>query len=132
MINKIGFISYTVSNLQQSIKFYQNLLGLELLLKDDRWAEFNISGQRFAIHEKTNGVNMHDQSAAIVYFEANPIETIVKVLQVKGVKFRGEIEVYSYGKLILFSDLDNNSLGLYEPPKKKPWKWPQNSFQDSF
>ena len=118
MINKIGFISYTVSNLQQSIKFYQNLLGLELLLKDDRWAEFNISGQRFAIHEKTNGAIMYDQSAAIVYFEANPIETIVKDLQVKGVKFRGEIEVYSYGKLILFSDPDNNSLGLYEPPTK--------------
>ena len=57
MINKIGFISYTVSNLQQSIKFYQNLLGLELLLKDDRWAEFNISGQRFAIHEKTSMIN---------------------------------------------------------------------------
>ena len=120
MINKIGFISYTVSNLQQSIKFYQNLLGLELLLKDDLWAEFNISGQRFAIYEKTNGEIIDDQSAAIVYFEANPIETIVKNLQVKGVKFRGEIEVYSYGKLILFLDPDNNSLGLYEPPKKKP------------
>ena len=122
MINKIGFISYTVSNLQQSIKFYQNLLGLELLLQDDCWAEFNISGQRFAIHEKTNRTIKNDQSTTIVYFEANPIETIVKGLQVKGVKFRGEIEVYSYGKLILFSDPDNNSLGLYEPPKKNPRK----------
>jgi len=120
MINKIGFISYTVSNLHQSINFYQNLLGLELLLKDDCWAEFNISGQRLAIHKKTNGTIKHDQSAAIVYFEANPIETIVKDLQIKGVKFLGEIEVYSYGKLILFSDPDNNSLGLYEPPKTKP------------
>ena len=120
MINKIGFIAYIVSNLQQSINFYQNLLGLELLLKDDRWAEFNISGQRFAIHEKINGAIMHDQSAAIVYFEANSIEAIVKDLKVQGVKFSGEIEVYSYGKLILFLDPDNNSLGLYEPPKKKP------------
>ena len=119
MINKIGFISYTVSNLQQSINFYQNLLGLELLLSDDRWAEFNISGQRFAIHEKTNGAIKQDQAGAIVYFEANPIETIVKDLQDKGVKFFGEIEVYSYGKLILFSDPDNNSLGLYELPDKE-------------
>ena len=120
MLNKIGFIAYTVSNLQQSIKFYQNLLGLELLLKKDRWAEFNIAGQRFAIYEKTNGTIKHDHSAAIVYFEAIPIETIVNDLQVKGVKFYKNIEVYSYGKIILFSDPDNNSLGLYEPPKKKP------------
>jgi len=119
MLNKISFISYTVSNLQQSINFYQNLLGLKLLLNEDRWAEFNISGQRFAIYEKNYEAIKHDQSAAILYFEANPIETIVKDLQIKGVNFYGEIEDYSYGKIILFSDPDNNSLGLYEPPKKK-------------
>ncbi|SVB48589.1 uncharacterized protein METZ01_LOCUS201443, partial [marine metagenome] len=42
----------------------------------------------------------------------------VKKLQDKGVKFLGEIEVYSYGKLILFLDPDKNPLGLYEPPAK--------------
>ena len=115
MINKIGFISYTVSNLQQSINFYQNLLGFELILSHDSWAEFNISGQRFAIHEINNVQIKNGRACSIVYFEANPIETIVKNLQDKGVKFIGEIEVYPYGKLILFSDPDKNSLGLYEP-----------------
>ena len=115
MINKIGFISYTVSNLQQSVNFYQNLLGFELILSHDGWAEFNISGQRFAIYEINNQEIKNEQAGAIVYFEANPIETIVKNLQEKGVKFSGEVKVYSYGKLILFSDLDKNSLGLYEP-----------------
>ena len=119
MINKIGFTAYTVSNLQQSINFYQNLLGLELLLKDARWAEFNISGQRFAINEKSNKTIITNEAGAIVYFEANPIEAIVKTLKNKGVKFNGEIEIYSYGKMILFSDPDDNSLGLYEPPNKR-------------
>jgi metallothiol transferase len=119
MINKIGFTAYTVSNLQQSINFYQNLLGLELLLKDARWAEFNISGQRFAINEKSNKTIKTNEAGAIVYFEANPIEGIVKTLKNKGVKFNGEIEIYSYGKMILFSDPDDNSLGLYEIPNKK-------------
>ena len=119
MINKIGFTAYTVSNLQQSINFYQNLLGFELLLKDARWAEFNISGQRIAINEKNNKTIKTNEAGAIVYFEANPIEAIVKTLKNMGVKFNGEIEIYSYGKLILFSDPDNNSLGLYELPEKK-------------
>ena len=119
MINKIGFTAYTVSNLQQSINFYQNLLGLELLLKDARWAEFNISGQRFAINEKNNKTIKTNEAGAIVYFEANPIEAIVKTLKNMGVKFNGEIEIYSYGKMILFSDPDDNSLGLYEIPNKK-------------
>ncbi len=122
MINKISFISYNVSNLQQSISFYQNLLGFELILSHDSWAEFNISGQRFAIHEIDNRKIKNKQVGPIVYFEANPIETIVKNLQDKGVKFFGKIEVYPYGKLILFSDLDKNSLGLYEPNVKNKTK----------
>jgi predicted enzyme related to lactoylglutathione lyase len=115
MINKIGFISYNVSNLQQSINFYQNLLGFKLILSHDRWAEFNISGQRFAIHEINNSRIKNEQPGSIVYFEANPIETIVKNLQDKGVKLIGKVEVFPYGKLILFLDPDKNSLGLYEP-----------------
>ena len=89
-----------------------------MLLNNDNWAEFNIDGQRLAIYEKKDGNNISDQSGATVYFEANPIEDMVKDLQSKGIIFRGEIEVYSYGKLILFFDPDNNSLGLYEPPEK--------------
>ena len=118
MINKISFISYSVSNLQRSIIFYRDLLGLKLLLKNDAWAEFNIDGQRLAIHEEKTDSNVNDQSGATVYFEANPIKNMVEALQSKGIIFNGEIEVYPYGKLILFFDLDNNSLGLYEPPEQ--------------
>ena len=116
MINKISFISYFVSDLQRSIAFYRDLLGLKLLLNNDAWAEFNIDGQRLAIHEKKNNTSLNNQSSATVYFEANPIEKVVEALESKGIIFNGEIEVYPYGKLILFSDPDNNSLGLYEPP----------------
>ena len=116
MINKIAFISYYVSDLQQSIVFYRDLLGLKLLLNNDVWAEFNVDGQRLAIHEEKDNTNTNNRSRATVYFEANPIGNMVKVLQLKGVVFNGEIKVYPYGKLILFSDPDNNSLGLYEPP----------------
>ena len=118
MINKISFISYPVSNLQQSILFYRDLLGFKLLLNIDNWAEFNIDGQRLAIYEKKNSNNTSDQFGTTVYFEANPIEDMVKDLRSKGIIFRGEIKIYSYGKLILFSDPDDNSFGLYEPPEK--------------
>ena len=117
MINKISFISYSVSDLERSIVFYRDLLGLKLLLNNDTWAEFNIDGQRLAIHKEKINSDVNHQSGATVYFEAIPIENMIKALQSKGIIFNGEVEVYPYGKLILFSDLDNNSLGLYEPPK---------------
>ena len=40
-------------------------------------------------------------------------------LKIKGITFHEDIEIYPYGKFIHFSDLDNNSLGLYEPPAKE-------------
>ena len=119
MLNKLSFISYSVSNLKQSIKFYKDLLGLELLLCTDNWAEFNVDGQRLAIYEKKDSKNIRRHLGAIVYFEAKPIEAVVKDLKMKGIIFHKGIEVYPYGKLILFSDLDNNYLGLYEPPAKQ-------------
>ena len=115
MINKISFISYSVSDLQRSIIFYRDLLGFKLLLNNDAWAEFDIGGQRLAVHEEKIGDHVKDQSVATVYFEANPIEKMVETLKSKGIIFNGEIGVYPYGKLILFSDPDDNRLGLYEP-----------------
>ena len=117
MINKFAFISYSVSNLNQSIIFYRDVIGLNLLISNDTWAEFNVDGQRLAIHKKKDTRSTEVNSGATVFFEANPIENIVKTLKLKGIKFHGEIDTYPYGKLIIFHDLDKNSLGLYEPPK---------------
>ncbi len=118
MTKKIAFISYPVTNLQKSIVFYRDLLGLKLLFVKDSWAEFKIDDQRLAIHEEKDGIQPDNKSGATVYFEADPIEDAVESLQSKGVIFHGEIENYSYGKIVLFSDPDNNSIGLYEPPAK--------------
>ncbi len=52
MLNKFAFISYSVSNLEKSIIFYRDLIGLKLLISNDSWAEFNVDGQRLAIHKK--------------------------------------------------------------------------------
>ena len=118
MLNRFAFISYSVSNLEQSIIFYRDLIGLNLLISNDSWAEFNVDGQRLAIHKKKDDKILNVNSEATVYFEANPIENIVETLKLKGIKFHGEIDTHPYGKLIIFHDLDRNSLGLYEPPKK--------------
>ena len=118
MTHKIAFISYSVANLEKSIAFYRDLLGLKLLFIKAAWAEFDIDGQRLAVHEEENKTRLDKHSGATVYLEVNPIEDTVESLQSRGVIFHGEIESYSYGKLILFSDPDNNPLGLYEPPLK--------------
>ena len=51
LFHKIAFTHYGTKNLQRAVEFYRDVLGLKLLLKNEEWAEFDIGGQRFALHQ---------------------------------------------------------------------------------
>ncbi len=115
MIKKIAFTSYPVTDMERSVDFYGNVLGFNLLFKREDWSEFDIDGQRLTLHKEEIPSGKNPGGRVIVSFEAKPIEKIVESLKVKGVRFKGEVEVYPYGKLAWFLDPDGNILGLYEP-----------------
>ena len=115
MIKKIAFTYYSVKDLDKSLEFYQNTLGLKLLFKNDDWAEFEIDGQRIALHKKEN---IPSCGGAVVSFHADPIEEVIEQLKKKGVKFTEELQTFPYGKLAGFIDPDGNLVGLYQPPIK--------------
>ncbi|MGV7223908.1 MAG: VOC family protein [Nitrospinales bacterium] len=117
MINKIAFTHYCVTDLERSLNFYQNILGLTLLFKQDNWAEFSIGGQRLAIH-KVKSMDAQQETGAVVSFETQSIEELSNSLKDKGVQFAKEIQSFPYGKLASFYDPDKNVIGLYEPPPK--------------
>lgn len=119
MIDKIVFTHYCVTDLERSLDFYQNILGLTLLFKQDDWAEFSIGGQRLAIRKEKALPKPKIAGGAVVWFETKSIESIVAQLRDKGVSFNGEIKSFPYGKLVSFYDPDENEIGLYEPPEKK-------------
>ena len=116
MLKKIAYTFYPVTDMDRALEFYQNVLGFNLLFRQDEWAEFEIGGQRLALHRENKTQNDPASSRAIVSFEARPIEKVIDSLKTKGVHFIGSLEVYPYGKLATFMDPDDNLLGLYEPP----------------
>ena len=113
MTSKLAFISLPVTDLDRSVIFYRDVLGLKILLMEDGWAEFDLDGQRLALHREIINEPSH---GATIYFKANSIEEEIESLKQKGVSFKGKLKIYSYGKLICFADPDGNMLGLYEPP----------------
>lgn len=113
MQTKIAFISYPVSDLDKSVKFYQKVLRKEPLFHRKDWAEFDLDGQKLALQKSDCPARV----GATVYFLARPIEGFVFRLKELDVTLDGNIEIHSYGKLARFQDLDGNILGLYEPPE---------------
>ncbi len=112
----IAFVSYSVTDLNRAVRFYQKVLGIEPLILREDWAEFKLDGQRLAL-QKVKTVQS-ENSGATIYFIANPFEDCVDRLQTLGVTVFGSPEVHSYGKLARFKDPDGNIFGLYEPPIK--------------
>jgi predicted enzyme related to lactoylglutathione lyase len=101
--------------MDRSVEFYQNILGLELLFKRDDWSEFEIDGQRIALHKSDVKTS---NGGAVISFHAEPIEGAIETLKGKGVCFVEELQVYPYGKIASFLDPDGNIIGLYQPPAK--------------
>lgn len=119
MTQKIAYISYPVTNMARAVEFYQNVLALKPLFIRDDWSEFDLGGQRLALHK----VDAHPETSAgeapFLSLLAQPIEQVIETLKQKGVKAFDPIEEHPFGKFSGFKDPDGNHLGLYQPPPPK-------------
>jgi predicted enzyme related to lactoylglutathione lyase len=118
VIQKIAYIWYQTTDMDRTVEFYQQVLGLKLLFKREDWSEFDIDGQRLAFCKVDALLENKDSFRPGISFLAQPIEQAIATLSQKGVPFSGELEIYPYGKLASFRDPDGNVLGLYEPPPR--------------
>lgn len=119
MLNKLAYIWYQTTDMDRTVEFYHQVLGLKLLFQREDWSEFDIDGQRLAFCKVDAPSENNDSFLPGISFLAQPIEPVIADLSGKGVHFVGNLEVYPYGKLASFRDPDGNILGLYEPPPLK-------------
>ena len=116
MIKKIAFSYYCVSNMDRAADFYQNTLEFKLLFKKEDWSEFEVNGQRIALHKTGNKIPT--TGGAVISLQTEAIEDVIKTLKNRGVRFVDDLQIFPYGKLASFLDPDDNLIGLYQPPEK--------------
>ena len=122
MFQKIAFIHYCTENLERAIRFYRDILGLQVLVQNEEWIEFAIGDQRLALRQ-VNSMPPNPEgpnpNGAMVWLLAQPIEKFISQLKENNINIINELSIFSYGKTATFSDPDGNLIGLYEPPSKK-------------
>ena len=113
-INKIYACWIYVSDLKQSIRFYQDI-GFELkFVGDNAWAEFDLGETAFALLQRPAEKGAVQPAKTRIMFEVNDIEKIRQQLISLSVKLIGDVREETYGKLLTFEDLDGHWLEFFE------------------
>lgn len=110
---RVHSVQVFVSDMERSLAFYRDVLGLPVRLTNPFLTEFDLEGLNFGLQymEKQymgNGVNV------TVDFEVDDIAAKIEDLKAKGVEFTAIVLDQPYAKLAKFRDPDGNLLGLFE------------------
>ena len=114
MIKSFAFVVHPVRDLQKSIAFYRDSLGLgkpEIL--HERWAEFDVGGTTFAIAAGGEAIGIQPGSAFTVGFEVDDFDGTIKQLQANGVKMEEPFESPTC-RSCFASDPDGNRFAVHK------------------
>jgi predicted enzyme related to lactoylglutathione lyase len=119
----LGFIwcGVMVEDLQASVSFYRDVMGLRLLGKGEDWAHFDAGGG--ALFELMSGgkaaprPKSTDQQSLVLGVRVDDLDRAMAELKQKEVEFVGEIGEFENTRWVGFSDPEGNLLEIKEIPE---------------
>jgi catechol 2,3-dioxygenase-like lactoylglutathione lyase family enzyme len=110
-----GNVTVYVSDMDRSVRFYSETLGLKLAYRfGDHWAAIE-AGKRLTIglHPVSAEAPAGRKGSMAIGLELDgSIQEVVKALEKKGVRFRGVVNEAKAGSFVSFEDPDGNLLYL--------------------
>src|ERR671930_2355061 len=119
MFNKIGAVILLVSDMKKSIKFYGNVLGMELKQHPSKdWVEFSKEGNTvLALHpikKKSKKRLIKKNNSMLVGFNISDLEAVCGALKKKSVRFYKKLTQEPFGKHAIIQDPDGHLISLAE------------------
>jgi len=110
-IQRIGNVFYRVPDMAAAVRFYQDVLGLSLKLRDgERWAAFDVGGSTLGLEGGAPG----GPGGATVSLRTDGLDALVDTLRTRGAQV-SDIETGPHERRATLHDPAGNTLVLYEP-----------------
>jgi lactoylglutathione lyase len=125
LFTKVGTVILLVSDIDRSVKFYKDILGLPIKTKSSDWVEFFNRETTLALHpiKKGRSKSRHEEiksgMATLVGFMVSDLEATAKILKDNNVKFFKDLKNESFGKHAIIEDPDGHLISIAEI-KSKP------------
>jgi lactoylglutathione lyase len=116
--DRVGVVILLVSNMEKSVKFYRDTLGLPIKTKSKDWTEFFNNDTVMALHPAKKKSNIKTGSGMLVGFEVGDLEATVKKLKEKKVKFFKKPKEEPFGKHAIVKDPDGHLISIAEIKEK--------------
>ena len=114
LVRKLNVVYLYVSDMERSLRFYRDLLGLRLE-GDNDWQEAALHETRFALHRAHEGTGQLSAGTIHVNFEVADLNEAVERLAAAGVTVEPAMRD-EWGASAKVVDPDGYELYLFEPP----------------
>ena len=114
LVRKLNVVYLYVSDMERSLRFYRDLLGIRLE-GDDDWQEAALHETRFALHGAHEGMDRLSAGTVHVNFEVADLPDALERLAAAGVHTESALRE-EWGAAAKVVDPDGYELYLFEPP----------------
>lgn len=116
---KVGAVILLVSHMEKSIRFYSDILELPVKTRSKDWTEFFNNDTVLALHPAPKKKKtLKTGSGTLVGFEVTDLNSTVKKLKEKRVKFFKRPKEEPFGKHAIVQDPDGHLISIAELKEK--------------
>lgn len=119
MFNKIGAVILLVCDMEESMKFYKDVLGMEIKQQTEDWVEFSMQGTVLALHPTNEKKKPTKNISMLIGFNVSELESVCSNLEKKKVKFHKKVTNEAFGKHAIIEDPDGHLISLAEMAPKE-------------
>ena len=115
LVRNVNVVYLYVSDMERSVAFYRDLLGIPLE-GDDDWREARLGGTRFALHHAHEGIGELSSGTIHLNLEVEDVDDAAARLRAAGVDVK-ETMREDWGAAVRVRDPDGYELYLFQPPR---------------
>ena len=116
-IRHLGSVIIAVSDLEKSVKFYNEVIGLPIKNRRDNWIELAKQGATVILHKATRPINTGTsiENGIVIGLVVGDIESAIQELKSQNVTIYRDIQSHKIGKNAILLDPDKYMISLFEP-----------------
>jgi predicted enzyme related to lactoylglutathione lyase len=112
MIGKLGLIMVVVKDMDRSVAFYRDILGLNLQFQTPEWSQFDAGNIHVGLHAESDHLKVHPTESAQFGFYVDDIQKTVSELKGRDVRILMPPRQENFGTLSILTDPDGYHIEL--------------------